>query len=234
MMLRFLKKYKYVMTIFLFMLIIFYIVFVKVNLKSKEKNLVDNQVVINEVEKVEVDLKDDLVYVDIKGAVKKPGVYKINSDKKIIDVITIAGGLMENANTDNINLSKKVTDEMVIIIYTDEEVKNSNIVDTVIKVIDKECVCPNIQNDGCINTEINDSITNVNKTININTATLEELMSINGLGEAKAKAIIKYREENGYFKIIDDLLNVSGIGEALFEKIKEYITTQNITIVLET
>lgn len=224
-MLRFLKKYKYVMTIFLFMLIIFYIVFVKVNLKSKEKNLVDNQVVINEVEKVEVDLKDDLVYVDIKGAVKKPGVYKINSDKKIIDVITMAGGLMENANTDNINLSKKVTDEMVIIIYTDEEVKNSNIVDTVIKVIDKECVCPNIQNDGCINTEINDSITNVNKTININTATLEELMSINGLGEAKAKAIIKYREENGYFKIIDDLLNVSGIGEALFEKIKEYITT---------
>ncbi len=224
-MLRFLKKYKYVITIFLFMLIIFYIVFVKVNLKSKEKNLVDNQVVINEVEKVEVDLKDDLVYVDIKGAVKKPGVYKINSDKKIIDVITIAGGLMENANTDNINLSKKVTDEMVIIIYTDEEVKNSNVVDTVIKVIDKECVCPNIQNDGCINTEINDSITNVNKTININTATLEELMSINGLGEAKAKAIIKYREENGYFKIIDDLLNVSGIGEALFEKIKEYITT---------
>ena len=207
------------------MLIIFYIVFVKVNLKSKEKNLVDNQVVINEVEKVEVDLKDDLVYVDIKGAVKKPGVYKINSDKKIIDVITMAGGLMENANTDNINLSKKVTDEMVIIIYTNEEVKNSNIVDTVIKVIDKECVCPNIQNDGCINTEINDSIANVNKTININTATLEELMSINGLGEAKAKAIIKYREENGYFKIIDDLLNVSGIGEALFEKIKEYITT---------
>ena len=224
-MLRFLKKYKYVITIFLFMLIIFYIVFVKVNLKSKEKNLVDNQVVINEVEKVEVDLKDDLVYVDIKGAVKKPGVYKINSDKKIIDVITMAGGLMENANTDNINLSKKVTDEMVIIIYTDEEVKNSNIVDTVIKVIDKECVCPNIQNDGCINTEINDSITNVNNIININTASLEELMSINGLGEAKAKAIIKYREENGYFKIIDDLLNVSGIGEALFEKIKEYITT---------
>lgn len=224
-MLRFLKKYKYVITIFLFMLIIFYIIFVKVNLKSKEKNLVDNQVVINEVEKVEVDLKDDLVYVDIKGAVKKPGVYKINSDKKIIDVITIAGGLMENANTDNINLSKKVTDEMVIIIYTDEEVKNSNIVDTVIKVIDKECVCPNIQNDGCINTEINDSITNVNNIININTATLEELMSINGLGGAKAKAIIKYREENGYFKIIDDLLNVSGIGEALFEKIKEYITT---------
>ena len=137
-MLRFLKKYKYVITIFLFMLIIFYIIFVKVNLKSKEKNLVDNQVVINEVEKVEVDLKDDLVYVDIKGAVKKPGVYKINSDKKIIDVITMAGGLMENANTDNINLSRKVTDEMVIIIYTNEEVKNSNIVDTVIKVVDKE------------------------------------------------------------------------------------------------
>ena len=219
------QKKGYDVKIFLFMLIIFYIIFVKVNLKSKEKNLVDNQVVINEVEKVEVDLKDDLVYVDIKGAVKKPGVYKINSDKKIIDVITMAGGLMENANTDNINLSRKVTDEMVIIIYTNEEVKNSNIVDTVIKVVDKECVCPNIQNDGCINTEINDSITNVNKTININTATLEELMSINGLGEAKAKAIIKYREENGYFKIIDDLLNVSGIGEALFEKFKEYITT---------
>ena len=66
------------------------------------------------------------VYVDIKGAVKKPGVYEISEDKKVIDVLELAGGLAANANTTMINLAKKVFNEMVIIIYTDEEVKSAN------------------------------------------------------------------------------------------------------------
>ena len=112
---------------------------------------------------------------------------------------------------------------MVIIIYTKEEVKNSNIVDTVIKVVEKECICPNIENDGCLNTEIKDTIGET-KLININTATIEELMTISGIGESKAKAIIEYRNKNKFEKI-EDILNVSGIGNNLYEEIKIYITT---------
>ena len=63
-------------------------------------------------------------------------------------------------NDDDFKWAKKITDEMVIIIYTKEEVKNSNIVDTVVKIVEKECICPNIENDGCLNTEIKDNITN--------------------------------------------------------------------------
>ena len=145
----------------------------------------------------------------------------------MIDVINVAGGLTNDADTSVINLAKKITDEMVIIIYTKEEVKKSNIVDTVIKIVEKECVCPNIQNDGCLNNEINDTITNNDdvKLVNINTATIEELKTINGIGDSKAKNIIEYRNENGNFKSIDDLKNVDGIGDTLYETIKIYITT---------
>lgn len=113
---------------------------------------------------------------------------------------------------------------MVIIIYTKEEVENSNIVKNVVKVIEKECKCPNIQNDACLNTEIEEEITNTNNIININTATMEELQKISGIGEAKAKAIITYRENNGAFKEIEDILNVDGIGSKFFEQIKDSIT----------
>ena len=116
---------------------------------------------------------------------------------------------------------------MVIIIYTKEEVKKSNVVDTVIKVVEKECVCPNIQNDGCLNTEIKDNITNNENggLVNINTATKEELLTIKGIGESKAENIIKYRETNGSFKKVEDIKNVEGIGENLYETIKIYLTT---------
>ena len=139
----------------------------------------------------------------------------------------LAGGLTKEADTSLINLAKKVTDEMVIIVYTKEEVKNSNLVNTVIKVVEKECVCPNIENDGCLNTEIQDNITNKEdgKLININTATKEELLTISGIGESKANNIIKYRETNGKFNSIEDIKNVDGIGDNLYETIKIYITT---------
>ena len=113
--------------------------------------------------------------------------------------------------------------------YTEEEIKNSNIVDTVIKVIDKECNCPNIQNDSCINTEIKDEITNDtsqkenDNLININTASLNELQELSGIGESKANNIIKYREENGEFKNLEDIKHVLGIGDSVYSKIKDYI-----------
>ena len=163
--------------------------------------------------------------VDIKGEVKNPGVYTTECSDNVSDVIRLAGGTTENADTSVTNLAKKITNEMVIIIYSKEEVKNSNIVDTVVKVVEGECVCPNIQNDGCINTEITDTIGNESKLVNINTATLEELKTIPGIGDARAKAIIDYRTKNGNFKTIEDIKNVSGIGNSLYEEIKAYIET---------
>ena len=148
------------------------------------------------------------VLVDIKGAVKKPGVYKLSSSSIVNDVIVLAGGLNKNASTDDINLSKAIYNEMVIYVSTKDEIKNKNN-STVIQSnndsnIDNECVPSN--------------------KVNINTATLNELQNINGIGEAKAQKILEYRNTNGSFKSIEDIKNVSGIGEAFYEKIKGYIT----------
>lgn len=202
-----------------------------------KKILIDNSVVMvdSDIENIDTlndisnnikDSEEDEFYlVDIKGAINNPGVYKVLVGTRVNDVINMAGGLTDNADTSLINLSKLVIDEMVIIIYTKDEVQNSNLVNTVIKVVEKECVCPNIENDSCINDKITDTITNGSGKVNINTASMEELSKLDGIGESKAQAIIKYREENGNFKTIEDITNVSGIGSSVYEKIKDNITT---------
>lgn len=222
------RKIIYPLTIMLLIFIFICIFYIKNNLNKNKYN--DIEVVTNivkEENKNEEETKDNMYNVDIKGAVKNPGVYKISSDLTVNDAIILAGGLTKEADTSVTNLAKKITDEMVIIIYTKDEVKNSNIVDTVIKVVEKECVCPNIQNDGCLNTEIKDNISNNenNSLVNINTASVEELQTISGIGESKAKSIVEYRKNNGLFKSIEDIKNVEGIGDKLYETIKVYITT---------
>jgi len=227
------RKLIYPLTIVLCIFIIIGVAIVKNNLN---KNKYDEIEIINEKENDiikdksnEENSKAEIVKynIDIKGAVKKPGVYQLDSNLTVNDAINIAGGLTNEADTSIINLAKKIIDEMVIIVYTKEEVKKSNIVDTVIKVVEKECICPNIENDGCLNTEIKDNITNKENStlVNINTATIEELKTINGIGESKAKNIIEYRTKNGNFKNIEDIKNVEGIGDTLYETIKIYITT---------
>ena len=155
------------------------------------------------------------VFVDIKGMINNPGVYEVENGKRINDVIAMAGGLTENADTSNINLAKIVSDEMTIIIYSKEEVLEKYKKEVCI------CDCPYIENDACIKEETD---SNSSSLININTAGIEELMNLPGLGEAKAKSIVEYREKNGNFKSIDSIKEVHGIGEAIFEKIKDYIT----------
>lgn len=168
------------------------------------------------------------VFVDIKGAVTNPGVYEIEEDKKVIDVIYLAGGFTETADTSLINLAKKVTNEMVIIIYTQEEVSQAQKKDTIAKVVDQQCICPTIKNDACLNTEkekeTNSQPSLEKEKVNINTASFEELLTISGIGESKAQAIITYREEVELFQQIEDIKKVTGIGDALYEKIKEHIT----------
>ena len=147
----------------------------------------------------------------------------MNSSSRVIDVIEKAGGLTENANTTVINLSKKITDEMVIIIYSNEEVANFSKTKEVEKQVQENCIKPNeqsLKNDACISKDETQSSTK----ISINTATLEELQTLPGIGEEKAKNIISYREENGPFTAIEDLTKITGIGESIFAKIKENIT----------
>lgn len=227
---KLIKKIKYPLTIIIFIIILLLIVITKLKLNDKKHNDIEiieknNDILLEKPTNInEITNKYN---IDVKGAVKKPGVYQVDNNLTVNDVINIAGGLTDNADTSLINLAKKITDEMVIIVYTKEEVKNSNIVNTVIKVVEKECICPNIENDGCLNNEVKDEITNnpESKLININTASKEELQTISGIGETKANSIIKYREENGNFKTIEDLKNVDGIGDTLYETIKIYITT---------
>lgn len=162
-----------------------------------------------------------LLKVDIKGEINKPGLYEVNSENRVMDIINKAGGLTKNADTSIINLSKKVKDEMVILIYSKQEVK---------KLKEKEEIkieCPEV-NDACITNEIEKPLIEQSKPnigkVSINKATIEELQTISGIGEAKAKAIIEYRSKEGEFKTIEDIKKVNGIGEALFEKIKDNIT----------
>lgn len=139
-------------------------------------------------------------------------------------MINQAGGLTNNADTSVINLSKKITDEMVIIIYSKIQVKNfiktkddENFILNKCKKVNSEA----IENDACI--ESNEKNIS-NKKININTASLEELLKIPHIGEKKAKDILNYRD-NKLFDNIEQVKEIPGIGDALFAKIKENITT---------
>lgn len=169
---------------------------------------------LEELDDVKEENKNNKIYVDIKGMVAVPGVYEVDDTYRVNDVINMAGGLLEGADTSAINLAKIVYDEMTIIIYSNEEIRE--------KYKEEVCVCDcsYIVNDACINSENS----NENKLVNINIAREEELINIPGIGEAKAKEIINYREVNGNFKSIEEIMNVPGIGESLFEKIKIYIT----------
>lgn len=193
-------------------------------LKSNKKEPKEEIVITkkNSLEKKKVE-QIEKYKVDIKGEVINPGIYSLEKDKRVIDVIALAGGLTENADTSVINLSKKIKDEMVIIVYSHEQVTDFKKTKEIEKQVQEKCIQPDensLQNDSCIKTE------NTTQTglININTASLEELTTLPGIGESKAKDIIKYREANNGFKSIDELTNISGIGESILVKIKKNIT----------
>ena len=183
--------------------------------KKEERNTIDNKITYTE------EIKDEDIYVDVKGSVLNPGVYKLKSDSRVTDAIKASGGITKDANTRFINLSKKLLDGDVIVVYSNSEIKDAKKQETV--YIETPCVCEEVKNDACYK---DDSKSNDKKDskVNINTASIEELTSLSGIGESKAKAIIEYRTINGNFKSIEDIVNVSGISETLFSKIKENIT----------
>ena len=191
--------------------------------KTKKNEVIKEDNIIKQKKQNTNEKQTEKYKVDIKGQVNNPGIYELEKDSRVVDVINYAGGLTENADTSVINLSKKITDEMVIIIYSREEVYDFAKTKEIEKQVQEKCEKNeeySLNNDACIET---------NKTftgkVNINTATKEEFMTLQGIGEAKANDIIKYRESNGNFNSIEDIKKVTGIGDNLFASIKENITT---------
>lgn len=184
--------------------------------------------------------EQEYIYIDIRGEIKKPGVYKISKDKRVIDAISISGGLTNDADTSVNNLSMQLKDEMVIIIYSKQEVKNFIKTKETEQLKEENCSKEqnNIKNDSCITQDKKENKTTTktqeskkeeaktSSIININTASLEELTTLKGIGEKKAQKIIEYRTKSP-FKTKEQIMEVSGIGESLYNKIKDNITTWN-------
>ncbi len=154
------------------------------------------------------------IYVHVCGAVADPGVYVLKSDTRVFEAVEAAGGFTEDAAEDYVNLAMPVSDGMKIVIPTVEELAGIEGTDLSYGVSDvsTEDLKPepdSLKADGLIN---------------INTADESELMTLTGIGEGKARAIVSYREEHGSFKSTEELKNVSGIGDATFNKFKDSIT----------
>lgn len=217
---------------FMIILVLIFKKFDKVKAEEKPQEFLE---VTKEVENKEED-KKPIIKVDVKGAVSKPGVYSLEEGSIVDDALKLAGGVNKNANTKEINLSKKLKDEMVIIIYTNSEIQEFK---TKQEESNKnECICEQDINDVCVKesysnyySKYSSSVSSLKESsnisvtglVNINTASLEEILSLSGIGESKAKAIIEYRKENK-FNVIEDIMKVSGIGQSVFDKIKENIT----------
>ena len=173
---------------------------------SKKEESVEGTTVVETtmlVEKTEVSTtQETVIFVDIKGEVKKPGVYQMKAGDRVKDAIDAAGGLTEEADSQKVNLAKRLEDQMVIVVP---------------KVGEKVEEIPA--------GETSKEATKEGK-VNINTATVEELKTLKGVGEKKAEAIIEYRKKNGSFKTKEDLMKVRGIGKKLFESFQERIVTQ--------
>lgn len=140
---------------------------------------------------------------DIKGAVKKPGVYEAQQGERVIDLLEKAGGLTEKADSAKINFALKITDEMVIYVPEEGEILEETPMGAGMSEAKGQ------QDSG---------------KVNINGADEAEMQTLPGIGPSKAAAIIEHRNTNGPFKNIEDLKSISGIGDKTFEKLKEHIS----------
>lgn len=203
----------------------------KVLLENDDVNLISDN--LEKVEDSSNVSEEKYILVDVKGEVKKPGVYKLKENSRVIDAINVSGGLTKKAYTKYINLSRILKDENVIIVNSTSEIKKvssgNNITEVKINNDSKNSASISeselITNDNVKSEEDNtvNSLEN-NQKVNINTATKEELMKLSNIGESKAEKIIDYRTVNGNFNSIEDIKKVSGIGDKLYDSIKKNIT----------
>ncbi|MDD3361650.1 MAG: helix-hairpin-helix domain-containing protein [Hespellia sp.] len=156
--------------------------------------------------------KEEKVWVYICGAVNQPGVYTFDSEVRIFEVIAQAGGMTEAASATFLNQAQLVLDGEQIYVPTQEEVDAGNVGTDA-----SEGTSDGNQSAGT-QTAAKDG------RVNINTASKEELMTLTGIGEAKADSIIAYRETQGGFQSIEDIMQIEGIKEGVFRKIEDQIT----------
>ena len=146
-----------------------------------------------------------VIYVDVKGEIHHPGVYQMKAESRVKDLIEAAGGFTPLADDQKLNLAQLLEDQMVIVVPKKGEEVNSELAQAPTsqkKEVGKE------------------------GKVNINTATVEELKTLKGIGEKKAEAIIEYRKKNGSFKNKEELMKVRGIGKKLYESFQERVIVQ--------
>lgn len=148
----------------------------------------------------------DVIYVHVCGSVVSPGVYEVAKKDRAIDAITKAGGFCQGAAKDAINLAQLLMDEQRLYIPSQEEVEKGL-----------------YQVEQAVNISLDEEN---GSQVNINVASKEELMTLPGIGEAKAESIISFREEHDGFQSIEDLQKITGIKQAIFQKVKDYITIE--------
>ena len=181
------------------------------SLDNKEDSLNDEDSVIEESTKEiqeevpgkQEDSSAGIIYVYVCGAVEVPGVYELEAGARIYEALACAGGLREDADRNCVNQAQMLSDGEQVYIPTQEEARQNNL------PIESSKEESGVMADG---------------RVNINTATKEELMTLNGIGESRAESILAYRQNNGSFQCIEDLMNVDGIKEGVFQKIKDSIT----------
>ncbi|AEV95116.1 helix-hairpin-helix domain-containing protein [Pediococcus claussenii] len=154
--------------------------------------------------------KHTKMMVDVKGAVKTPGVYEFSKGMRVHDIIQLAGGITKSADSKLVNFAQQLRDQQIIYVPIKGESKLDTGQSTNSTVATKE----GLKDDADVLEE---------QQVNINTATQQEIQKLNGIGEKKAEQILKYREEHGEFKKIEEIKNVKGIGAKMYEKIKEDI-----------
>ena len=177
---------------------------------TKEKVMVTNAVNTTRVEEATTMIPQNC-YVDIKGEVLRPGVYEFSCVSRIQEVIKKAGGFTEEADETKINLAQKISDQMQIIVPNLHSKQEGGVTEGNSEKGNSSNTIPSNSKQG---------------TVNINTATLEELQTIKGIGKKKAEAILQYRKEHGAFRTKEDLLQVKGIGKKALEAIENQVTFQ--------
>lgn len=194
------------MSRFLFLVSVWICMMLLTACTSEEQGVIyTNETVLSEPDTsleaiVEIQTQYD-VYVQVNGEVKNPGVYQVRSDFRVFQVIDTAGGFTELADKEAVNMARPVQDEMVIYVPAQGE-QLSERIDSVVGSEEAEDT----------------------GKVNLNTASKERLMTLPGIGESKASAIITYREEQGGFTDLSQLKEINGIKDSTYEKLADLIT----------
>jgi competence protein ComEA len=196
--------------IVLLVIILIILLIIGLRIYTQEQNAITIVPAVDSIESSieKENIQEEICIVHISGAVSNPGVYQLNGNKRIIDVVKIAGGELENANVDAVNLAAHIFDGQKIVIPFLAENSGEN---------NNQNVLPN-------NNPEQYGYSSQNNLVNLNTATSSQLEDLPGIGPVLAKSILEYRQKYGQFRDIADIKNVGGIGEKRFESIKEYIT----------